>query len=642
MLQLSRGDGRGGLLMHADVWSVFLSHHYMTATLAEIATLDRRHGASAFMAEIAAFTTRSKPINLATMHARDLHVPAGAKIQDVKDAIAKAAAKAAKEATDKGKSAQEIEVAGKPADIKSFLQGRRDTFLGKIRAQNASHSGGDDKISDANLRFINAIMRYFYTAYCTITLEDGGSPVTILLFYRGRSAEFIDDVTDMRNFTPVPLDCLEFFHSGIRYGDHIGDTSEIPLHRETIAMEGTTLEIAFPQYDPRFIVNKWRVTSNGKAFIRSVKALNEAAAVRAATVASPVREPGEETTNENKIKTAPINPTSRVLVSVDSGHADDNHDNVRSDHHNIIRGNSEDASRSAEELVVAASEPLASQLEHKPKKARRDDEKKEKSEKKTNQKEYKNGKKEKDVETLPPSANPPVLGNALAPPQASVLTLSPDEQKKEKRRLADRARRERKRLEKAGETMVTTTSAVANTNEAQEPGATSVSSVVHEFGVPREIAERLLGVPPLKSEDTTTNCIWTDLVDKTGHVPLPSVRDTHLLLLSANKAAGVALPANDKDVAQNTPWTSSAYARLMLTAHAATNPYMNMQPWIDQAGRGATDAPALGSLDLDRLPLALGRDIFERMMHHTFRTANALAITKILLEKQSKAGVTEC
>jgi hypothetical protein len=85
-------------------------------------------------------------------------------------------------------------------------------------------------------------------------------------------------------------------------------------------------------------------------------------------------------------------------------------------------------------------------------------------------------------------------------------------------------------------------------------------------------------------------------------------------------------------------WEKSEWMRWVLTTLSTPNTEIPLQPWLEQASRGATEAPSLGSTDLERIPLVLGRDIFERMMHQVLCTTAATATLRCLHEENTRTG----
>src|SRR5208283_4053874 len=120
---------------------------------------------------------------------------------------------------------------------------------------------------------ISVMIRYHYIAYVTVTLEKDATPQTWFCFYRGNTEKGENNTTDLRNFYPVPLDCLPLFHQGIDYAAFIAHDSDVPILTRPFQDPNTqvTGNVSFPLYDIRYIVSKWRATSNGRAFMALVR-----------------------------------------------------------------------------------------------------------------------------------------------------------------------------------------------------------------------------------------------------------------------------------------------------------------------------------------------------------------------------------
>jgi len=239
----------------------------MAATLDQIRALDTQ-GASAFVAEAAAIARRAKFKNLQDMQARDLHVFAGKNILDVYHEAQKAGGE-------------------KGLDKREYLKLARDNGLQRCRenlATKLNKKPDEVELADKQMREVNTMMRLRFTAYCTVTPEPGATPQIWQLFYRGKPHQGgTEDVTDLKNFVPVPLDCLEFFHTGFKdtYHEYVTHDSNIEMVTRNLGPNKYDIPVlTMPLYDVRFIVTKWKVTSDGKKFLAAVSKLEEEMAAK--------------------------------------------------------------------------------------------------------------------------------------------------------------------------------------------------------------------------------------------------------------------------------------------------------------------------------------------------------------------------
>jgi hypothetical protein len=464
----------------------------------------------------------------------------------------------------------------KVLSIKERLKNARARIETNIRANLGVAKDGE--LPPEAERNLVQLMRYCYTTYAEVQLPGVDTPpFVVFLYYTGLSKGAKNgDRNDIDNYTPINLADLDMFHMSRLDRKELAkrDMHKIEMVANTMKSreDGSLIQYEAPLFDPRWLVNYHKKSTQNKGIVAHIKALYEALATRLAP------EPAKK---------------SRARKKKDAG-AGDGED-----------GDDASGSESGSDSSSASASASGDEKKHKDKKARKKEKEKKQKEKEKKKKEKEAKKKEKETKKKErkakkdeaktdsaPAAPAPAPVPGGAPPLAAAPVPAP---------------------------------AASAPAAALNPRIASTDPLVYDpvfrpyVASPATLAA--FGIAPLDRERLATMHVWTDKHGTTGHDLVPPLRDMHALLAHLNK------------MARSTPSSYDAvtWLRLMLTVLGVYNRSVHRAPFVNLSALNEPPQPTLGTVDSDRLSAYLTKELVGVTKDTTLREAMARETLKIML-----------